>query len=277
MVALFGKKCHRMSTSHRDIHVVYRSSKRVTLKQLDRLEAEFGAALPLGYRDFLTHLGHGWINDWLQLYCPNRDLMMEQRNSLVERFEQYSCDQLMRFDGAELKMDDIGSSIQIGIDQDDMQLFACPRFPGTVFDWSGFTITQHESGVERLDPFAGMRMGTFAYFIPLQPVPEYRSFACQSKRLPVEDVVRTFEVLCKGGVHVIDVDEGPGQGARTPAFWIFPKKLGVKLHVYGVETSRHRRIYLTIGTSPKLLPKVESLIASVMNELRVNFKPAKWY
>ena len=266
-----------MSTTVKDIYVVYRSSKRVTPKQLDQLAAALGAELPHGYRDFLTHLGHGWINNWLQIYCPERDLLREQRDSLIQRFEEYSHDEMITFEGAKLKLDDIHSSVQIGVDQDGMQLFACPRFPGSVFEWSGVTITQHKGGVEMLDPFAGMRMETFAYFFPLKPVSVHRSLACQSKRLAVQDVVQAFETLCRGGVQALDVDEGPGIGSRAPAFWVFPNRLGVKLHVYGVETARHRRVYLTFGTSPSALTKVESLIESVADELGVKFKPAQWH
>ncbi len=39
-----------------DVHAVYRSSKRVTEKQLDTLERELGAELPRGYREFLTRV-----------------------------------------------------------------------------------------------------------------------------------------------------------------------------------------------------------------------------
>lgn len=266
-----------MSITIDDIHVVYRSSKRVTQKQLDKLETEFGAKLPRGYRSFLINLGHGWINDWLQIYCPKADLLVEQRNSLTQRFEEYTRKGMLTFKGAKLKLEDINTSMQIGIDQDVMQLFACPRFPGSVFEWSGATITHHKAGVELLDPIAGMRMESFAYFFPLQPVPEYRSLACQSKRLAVQDVVQSIENLCKGDIHVINVDEGPGPSSRSPAFWLFPEKLGVKFHVYGVETSKYRRVYLTFGTSPKLLPKVESVIEKVADQLDVKFKSAQWH
>lgn len=266
-----------MSITIEDIHPVYRSAKRVTQKRLDKLEAEFGAELPRGYRSYLTTLGHGWLNDWLQIYCPDADLLVEQRKSLMEYFEKYTREGMLTFRGAKLKLEDIQASIQIGIDQDVMQLFACPRFPGSVFEWSGITITQHSGGVERLDPFAGMRMETFAYFFPHQPAPEYRSLACQSKKLAVDEVVQTIENLCKGGARVVDVDEGPDPGSRTPAFWLFPEKLGVKFHVYGVETSKYRRVYLTFGTSPKHLPKVESVIEQAGDQLGVRFKPARWH
>src|SRR5262249_45376452 len=75
-----------------DIHPVYRSSKRVPEKQLDALRRELGAELPRGYRAFLTRFGHGWINDWLQIYCPDADLLHKQRESLVRRFGEYTRD-----------------------------------------------------------------------------------------------------------------------------------------------------------------------------------------
>jgi hypothetical protein len=53
--------------------------------------------------------------------------------------------------------------------------------------------------------------------------------------------------------------------------------LGVKLHVYGVETGRDRRVYLTFGTSPKHLSKVDTLIEEAADQLGVKFKPARWY
>lgn len=268
------KAKHRVTID--DIHLVYKSSKRVTKKQLDALEQELGAELPRGYRAFLTRFGHGWVNDWLQIYCPDAELIREQRDELVRRFGEYTREGMIRFDGAKLTENDINTCIQIGINQDVMQLFACRRFPGSVFKWDGLYVTQLKTGVEVLDPF-GMRVDGFAYFFPLEPVPTHRSLACQSKRLEVSQVVQAVEELCKGAVRVIDVDEGPGLGARTSAFWLFPLKLGVKLHVYGVETSRDRRVYLTFGTSPKLLPKVEALIEAISNQLAVRFKPARWH
>ncbi|MEQ8790768.1 MAG: hypothetical protein RIC55_31005 [Pirellulaceae bacterium] len=259
-----------------DVHAVYPASKRVTVTQLNALQREFGAELPRGYRAFLNRFGHGWINDWLQIYCPDAALLNEQRESLVRDFLQYT-DDYTSFDSAKLSEADMRSCIQIGIDQDVMRLFACPRFVGSVFAWSGLAITRHKAGVEVLDPFAGMRMDKFAYFFPLEPVPEYRSLACQSKTLDVQAVVQAVEDRCRGPVHVIDVDEGPGLGTRTPAFWLFPEKLGVKLHVYAVETDRGRRVYLTFGTSQKLLSKVDTLIGAVSRKLGVKFKPARWH
>lgn len=263
-----------MSMTVDDIHAVYRSSKRVTQKQLDSLEAEFGAELPLGYRNYLMTLGHGWVNDWLQIYCPEPDLLAEQRNSLIQRFTDNPP---LACEGAKLRIADINTCIQIGIDQDTTQIFACKRFPGSVFEWSGFTITRHKRGLERLDGIAGMGMERFAYFFPLEPVPVHRSLACQSKKLAVRDVVLTLEDHCRGDSYVVDVDEGPEPGTRTPAFWVFPRKLGVKLHVYAIESNRTRRVVLTLGTSRKLLPKVEALIDSAAEALGVRFKPAQWY
>jgi hypothetical protein len=260
-----------------DVHAIYPSAKRVTEKQLDTLEREFGVGLPRGYRAFLKRFGHGWINDWLQIYCPDAGLLKEQRESLVRDFLQHTREYTTSFDGAKLSEADMRSCVQIGIDQDLMRLFACPRFPGSVFAWSSLTITRHKAGVEVLDPFAGMRMDKFAYFFPLEPVPEYRSLACQSKKLKVQEVIQAVEDQCKGSVRVIDVDEGPGLGTRSPAFWLFPQGLGVKLHVYGVEIERHRRVYLTLGTSPKLLAKVVLLIEEAANRLGVKFKPARWH
>jgi hypothetical protein len=257
-----------------DVYPVYRSSKRVTENQLDALQRELGADLPRGYRAFLTRFGHGWINDWLQIYCPEPKLLHEQRELLVQRFGEYTRDITIIYKGAKLTADDINTSIQIGINQDVMQLFACRRFPGSVFAWDNLWITQHSAGVGVLDPFG---IDRFAYFFPLEPVPEFRSLACQSKRLGVREVVQALQDRCKGRVHVIDVDEGPGLGTRSPAFWLFPQKLGVKLHVYGVETDRDRRVYLKFGTSPKLLSKVEALIEETSNQLGVMFKPARPY
>jgi hypothetical protein len=259
-----------------DIHPVYRSSKRVTEKQLNALERELGAELPRGYRAFLTRLGHGWINDWLQIYCPDADLLRVQRESLVRRFSEYTRDDMIPYQGGKLTEDDIKTSVQIGINQDVMQLFACRRFPGSAFAWDGLGLTQLTAGVEVLDPF-GMRVDGFAYFFPLEPVPEYRSLACRSKRLEVREVVQALEDRCKGPAYVIDVDEGPGLGTRSPAFWLFPRTLGVKLHVYAVETDRDRRVYLTFGTSPKLLSKVDALIEAASYQLGVKFRPARWH
>lgn len=263
-----------MSISVDDVHVVYRSSKRVTQKQLDSLETEFGAELPLGYRRLLMTLGHGWINDWLQIYRPDADLLAEQRNSLIQRFTDRPP---LACKGAKLRMADINTSVQIGIDQDTTQIFACKRFPGSVFEWSGFTITRHKRGLESLAAIAGMRMERFAYFFPLDPAPVHRSLACQTRKLAVQDVVQALEEHCRGDSYVVDVDEGPERGSRTPSFLVFPRKLGVKLHVYAIETDRTRRVVLTLGTSPKLLPKVEALIDSVAEALGVRFKPAQWY
>jgi hypothetical protein len=249
----------------------------VTERQLDALQRELGTELPHGYRALLTRFGHGWINDWLQIYCPNADLLRVQRESLVQRFREDTRDYTVKYFGAKLVEEDIKTCVQIGIDQDVMQLFACRRFPGSVFEWSGLTITQHEAGVEVLDPLAGMRMDKFAYFFPLEPVPERRSLACRSKRLDVQEVVHAIEGGCKGPVSIIDVDEGPGAGSRSPAFWLFPEKLGVMLHVYGVETDRDRRVYLTFGTSPKLLSKVDAVIEKASNQLGIKFKAASWY
>jgi hypothetical protein len=260
-----------------DIHPVYRSSKRVTEKQLDTLQRELGAELPGSYRAFLTRFGHGWINDWLQIYCPDDELLQQQRESLVQRFGECTRDFGVSYEGAKLTEDDIRTSIQIGINQDLLQLLVCRRFPGSVFAWDNLTISQHTTGVEVLDPFAAMQMDRFAYFFPLEPVPEYRSLACQSKRIDVQEVVQALKERCKGPVNVIDVDEGPGSGSRSPAFWLFPEKLGVKLHVYGVETDRHHRVYLSLGTSPKLLSKVNAVIDAASNHLGAKFKRANPY
>jgi hypothetical protein len=260
-----------------DVYAVYPSSKPVTQKQLDGLQRELGAELPRGLRDFLTRFGHGWVNDWLQIYLPDAGLLKEQRESLVRDFHQYTCDYTTSFDAAKLAEADMRSCVQIGINQDVMRLFACSRFPGSVFAWSGLTITRHKAGVEVLDPFAAMHMDRFAYFFPADPAPEFRSLACQSKRLEVKDVVHALKEQCKGTVHVIDVDEGPGMGMRTPAFWVFPEKLGAKLHVYGVESAHDRRVYLTFGASPTHLPMVESLIEEASGQLAVKFKSARWY
>src|SRR5437667_10823596 len=110
-----GKKQARLTID--DIHAVYRSSKRVTEKQLDALERELGAELPRGYRAFLTRFGHGWINDWLQIYCPDADLSQKQRESLVQRFGDYTREFTINYDGAKLTEDDINTSVQIAIVQ----------------------------------------------------------------------------------------------------------------------------------------------------------------
>jgi hypothetical protein len=47
--------------------------------------------------------------------------------------------------------------------------------------------------------------------------------------------------------------------------------------VYGVETDRARRVYLTFGTSPKLLSQVDAVIEEASIQLGVKFKPAHWY
>jgi len=260
-----------------DIYPVYRSTKRVTKKQLDALERKLGSELPRGYRAFLSRFGHGWINDWLQIYCPDSDLLNEQRESLVQDFLQHTRDYNTAFDRTKLSEEDMRSCVQIGIDQDLMRLFACPRFPGSVFEWSFLTIRQHKAGVEALGPIAGMRTRPFLYFFPLEPVPVSRSLACQSKRLEVREVVESIRDISKGEVHIIDVDEGPGLGSRSPAFWLFPQKLGVKLRVYCVETTVDRRVYLTFDTSPKHLPKVEALTEEVSDRVGVRFKPARRY
>src|SRR5262249_31351719 len=160
------------------------------------------------------------------IYCPDADSLKEQRESLARDFVRYTRDYGPSFEAADLSEEDMRTCIQIGANQDVMRLFACRRFPGSVFEWSGLTITKHKTGVEVLDPFAALRMDLFAYFFPNEPVPEFRSLACQSKTLEVGEVVRAIEERCKGPVHVIDVDEGPGLGTRTPAFWLFPEKLG---------------------------------------------------
>lgn len=258
-----------------DIHAVYRSSKRVTEKQLDALESRLGAKLPQGYREFLTQFGHGWINDWLQIYCPDAELLQKQREALVRRFDDYTRNYGIEYDGAKLTADDMATSIQIGLNQDVLQLIACPRYPGSAFAWDNLTITQHKTGVELLDPFAAV--DKFPYFFPLQPAPEHRSLACTSKRLQVQAVVQALEDYCQGAAIVVDVDEGPGPGKRSPAFWVFPQTLGVKLHVYAVETDRDRRVYLTFGTSPAHLAKVETVIEEVSNQLGSKFKPARRY
>lgn len=263
-----------MSITIHDIHVVYRSAKRVTEKQIGQFEEMFGAALPLGYRQYLETLGHGWVNDWLQVYLPETELVSRQRDSLVHDF---SASPALNFQGAKLKASDLNDAVQIGIDQNATRLFACPRFPGSVFEWSGLSIVRHKRGFEQLDFVAGMRMERFAYFLPLSPIPENRSLAYQSKKLPVEDVVQTLKDNCEGDSHVVDVDEDPGPGSRSPAFWIFPEQLGVMFHVYGVESARSRRIYLTFRTSPRLLPKVDALVQSVTTELGAKFKPALWH
>lgn len=267
----------RVRVTADDVHVVYRTAKRVTKSQLDALERTLGAELPRGYRAFLTRFGHGWINDWLQLYCPGAALLAEQREALVRDFLQYARDYDRTFDTARLTEGDVQSAVQIGIDQDLLRLFACPRFPGSVFAWSSLTITRHKTGVERLDPFAAMRMDRFAYFFPLDPVRESRSLCCRSRRLLVTDVVEALRLAAGCQVRVIDVDEGPGPGTRSPAFWLFPEKPGVKLHVYGVETARARRVYLTFGTAPNLVSKVDSLIGEASRRLGVSFEPARWH
>jgi hypothetical protein len=50
-----------------DVYVVCRSPDRVTAKQVDRLERAVGFPLPRGYREYLTRLGHGYLNNWLMV------------------------------------------------------------------------------------------------------------------------------------------------------------------------------------------------------------------
>lgn len=250
-----------------DVHAVYRSSTRVTEKQLDAAENQLGAELPRGYRAFLTQFGHGWINDWLQFYCPDTNLLEWQREEMLQQFDDDSQGAIA-CDGGKLTRSDIVSSIQIGIVTDVRYLFACRRFPGSLFDWSGRTITQHETGLEVLDPFAALGMDKFAYFIPLQPVSENGYVVCRSKRLTVPDVVQAFEDQCGESVHAIDVSR------EIPAYWIFPEKLGVKFHVFAGKDNRYGNTYVKYRTAPKVLAKVESIINLAGEQLGVKFKPA---
>lgn len=264
-----------MAMTIEDVHMVYRSSKRVTEKQLDKLEAQLGAALPKGYRSFMTRFGHGWINDYLQFYCPDQELIKTQRERIIEWFEDFG--DAAHYKGAKLKASDFENCIQFAVVLDTPLLFACPRFPGSAFELDGLDITQHRSGIEKLDRVLGMGSFPFAYFIPLEPVAAHRYFACQSKTLGVDEVVKAFVDACKSKVHVIDKDEGEGLHNRSPAFWLFPEKPGVHLHIYAVDNGRQRKVYVTYATSPKLLSKVETFVEKVFQLIGMKFKPAKPY
>lgn len=250
-----------------DVHAVYRSSKRVTPRMLDRVVAALGAELPRGFREFLTRLGHGWVNDWLQFYCPDARLIENQRSEMLRQFED---DRLGAVDcrGAKLTRTDIASSIQLGIVTDVRYLFACPRFPGSLFDWSERTIVRHRKGIEALDPFAALDMDKFAYFIPLNPVSENGSLVCQSKRLAVTDAVQALERHCRGTVHIVDIGRG------TPAYWIFPARLGAMFHVFARADNPQAGVRLKYRASPKAFARVQSVIEEVEGTLQVRFKPA---
>lgn len=254
-----------------EINEVYRSSNKVTDKQLDRLQADFGAELPRGYRNFLKRFGHGWLNDWFQIYCPDKKQMLAQRQTIVEDFNQEIRLRSMEFQGAKLKEDDINSCIQIAIDQDVTRVFACPRFPGSVFTMSYLTTKQYKTGFENLAPFLGG--DPQAYFVPLKPTAKHDSYACQSKKVQVDDVVDAIQDLVPGDVKVVPVDEGGGE-LIAPGFWLFPEKLGVKFYVFCLETEKYRRVYLKFCTSQKLLPKIETLIEKVAVSVGVKFKRA---
>ena len=249
-----------------DLHPVYASSETVDPQELDRLESEFGADLPRGFRAFLMKFGHGWINDWLQFYCPDTSLLQNQRERLLVQFD--SQHEYLMYEGPDLTRDDIAGSIQVGIVTDDMHLFACPRYPGSLFDWSEGTISHHNTGIELLDPFAALHMEKFAYFTPLQPVPENGYVVCSRKKLAVGDVVQAIRQQCGGAAHQVDV------GGEIPAFWVFASNLSAKFHIFAGRDSHSGNVYTKYCTSPEALSKVETAIHAAEVQLGVQFKPA---
>jgi len=148
-------------------------------------------------------------------------------------------------------------------------LFACPRFPGSVFDWEIRTITQHKEGIENLDPFAALHMDKLAYFIPLRPTSEGGYVFCRSKRLTVPDIVEAMEDQCEGNVQRLDISR-----PESSAYWIFPTELGAKFHVFAGRNKRLGNIYIKYQTSPKTLAKVEGVMNDLEQNLRIKFKPA---
>lgn len=260
-------------------HLVYLPATTVTEAELDALEAELGAELPRGYRAFMSRYGHGWINDWFQLYCPDPQQVREERDDFAADYERNLRDypSSMTFTGARLGVDEIAECIQIGVNQDMLRLLALPRHPGCVFAWDNLTVTEHTSGVEDLEPFAAMRMDRFCYMMPFDPEPAHRSFACQSKRVGVDSIVELVRSRVEGEIPIVDVDEGPNPGSRSPAFWLFPEKLGAKLHVYGVVDSNPRRVYLTVATSVDRLDRVVEFIEEMSKDLPAKIRPSRWH
>jgi hypothetical protein len=62
-----------------DVYIVCPSPDRVRAKQVDCLERTVGFSLPHGYREYLTRLGHGYLNNWLMVYLPGLEMVESQR------------------------------------------------------------------------------------------------------------------------------------------------------------------------------------------------------
>lgn len=120
-------------------------------------------------------------------------------------------------------------------------------------------------------------MNRFCYLIPFDPEPVSRSFACQSKRAEVEAILELVCTRLSGEMPVVDVDEGPDLGSRSPAFWLFPEELGAKLHLYGVVESNPRRVYPIAATSVDHHDDVVAFIDDLSANLPAKFRPASWY
>ncbi|HQX52741.1 MAG TPA: hypothetical protein PLY87_29330 [Planctomycetaceae bacterium] len=252
-----------------DIHVVYPTDEPVSSNELDELESQFGAPLPFGYRDYLTRLGHGWLNDDVQLYCPDAKLREKQRELLAQEF----ADSRFSFDGPELTQSDINDAIQIGICLRNTIFIACPRYPGRLFDlyWGG-EIKCLESGVEVLDPLSGMLACGFAFFEPVSPAAISLNFASASKRIEVYNVTQSIRSLCSdGAVHVFDI---LGDSGRTPYECIFLEAIGARVQIFRAGSEKSPKIHLQAHLPKSRCKDFEAVLEAVAQQLRVTFKPA---
>jgi hypothetical protein len=255
-----------------DVHVVYPTDDPVSSDKLDELEDAFGVALPTGYREYLTRLGHGSLNDDLHVYCPEANLRDEQRRENAERFGDWS----FSFDGPELTQADIDAAIQVGVTLSTPVYIACPRFPGKLFklDWGGEIICL-ETGFEILDPLSGMLACGFAFFHPLSPAGDCLYFASTSKRLEVEQVTKAFSELCSNGrVHAYDV---PDDKARSPHVCLLLEALGTRLQVFRTPLLKQPRVQLQAHLPEARTDDFKEVLHEASERLGVKFKPARAY
>jgi hypothetical protein len=232
---------------------------------VDRLERAVGFPLPRGYREYLTRLGHGYLNNWLMVYLPGPGMVEQQREYVANLFPNYHY---FEYTGPKLSQADIDACVILGYTLDGQDVLACPRFPGWAFVifWGGH-IHGVKTGFERVDRLhpAGFSTGRFMFFEPNHADYLQRRFACPLKVAPADLEAFFGERRASAPDHVWRNSEG-----QTAELWLFIKALRARLVLY-----QRDRTYLEARIHKDRLPNLLVRLQDAGERFGVRFKPSR--